>query len=62
MGRKQILLLIAPMALPRGNSLDMSKDEIERQVLASEAVQKWTEGKTPKKVIIIPNKIVNIVV
>jgi len=41
---------------------DMLKEEIERQVLASEAVQKWTEGKTPKKVIIIPNKIVNIVV
>lgn len=41
---------------------DMPKNEIERQVLASEAVQKWTEGKTPKKVIIIPNKIVNIVV
>jgi leucyl-tRNA synthetase len=41
---------------------DMPKSEIEKEVLESEAVQKWTEGKTPKKVIIIPNKIVNIVV
>lgn len=43
-------------------ALDMPKDEIEKQVLASEIVQKWTEGKTPKKVIIVPKKIVNIVV
>jgi len=41
---------------------DMPKEEIEKEVLATEAVLKWTEGKTPKKVIIIPNKIVNIVV
>lgn len=41
---------------------DMAKADIEKEVLASEVVQKWTEGKTPKKVIIIPNKIVNIVV
>jgi leucyl-tRNA synthetase len=36
--------------------------EIEDEVLASEAVQKWLEGKTPKKVIIVPKKIVNIVI
>ena len=42
-------------------SLDMSKEDIEKQVMASEIVQKWTEGKTPKKVIIVPKKIVNIV-
>lgn len=41
---------------------DMPKAEIEKEVLASEVVQKWIESKTPKKVIIIPNKIVNIVV
>ena len=42
-------------------SLDMSKEDIEKEVMASEIVQKWTEGKTPKKVIIVPKKIVNIV-
>jgi leucyl-tRNA synthetase len=31
-------------------------------VLASEVVQKWTEGKPPKKVIVVPGKIVNVVV
>lgn len=43
-------------------ALDMAKEAIEKEVLASEQVQKWLEGKTPKKVIIVPKKIVNIVV
>ncbi len=43
-------------------ALDMPKDDIEKAVLASEQVQKWTEGKAPKRVIIVPKKIVNIVV
>ncbi len=42
--------------------LDMSKDEIEKTVLADEQAQKWLEGKTPKKVIVVPKKIVNVVV
>lgn len=42
-------------------SLDLSKDAIEEQALANETVQKWLEGKPPKKVIVIPGKIVNIV-
>jgi leucyl-tRNA synthetase len=42
--------------------LDMPKEDIEKQVLASEIVQKWLEGKTPKKVIVVPNKIVNVVI
>jgi leucyl-tRNA synthetase len=42
--------------------LDMPKEDIEKQVLASEIVQKWLEGKAPKKVIVVPNKIVNVVV
>jgi leucyl-tRNA synthetase len=41
--------------------LDMPPAEIEKQVLAAEAIQKWTEGKIPKKVIVVPGKIVNIV-
>jgi leucyl-tRNA synthetase len=43
-------------------ALDMPKEDIEKQVLASEIIQKWTDGKTPKKVIIVPKRIVNIVV
>ena len=42
-------------------ALDMPKDTIEKEVLAHEIVQKWTEGKAPKKVIIVPKRIVNIV-
>lgn len=41
--------------------LDVPKEEIEKQVMASEIVQKWSEGKPPKKVIIVPGKIVNVV-
>ncbi|KAA3643645.1 MAG: leucine--tRNA ligase [Bacteroidetes bacterium] len=41
---------------------DMSKDEIEKTVLAHEESQKWLEGKTPKKMIVIPKKIVNVVI
>ncbi len=41
---------------------DLGKDEIEAAALAHENVQKWLEGKTPKKVIIVPKKIVNLVV
>jgi leucyl-tRNA synthetase len=42
-------------------ALDMPKEDIEKQVLASEIVQKWTEGKTPKKVIVVQGRIVNVV-
>jgi len=41
--------------------VDMPPAEVEQQVLANEIVQKWLEGKLPKKVIVIPNKIVNVV-
>ena len=39
-----------------------SKEEIEEEALSNEIIQKWLEGKSPKKVIIVPKKIVNIVV
>lgn len=42
--------------------LDLSKEEIEKTVMEHEESQKWLDGKTPKKVIIVPKKIVNIVV
>lgn len=41
--------------------LDMGKDEIEKAVMADERTQKQLEGRTPKKVIVVPRKIVNIV-
>ena len=42
-------------------SLDLSKDDIEKIVLADERTQKHLDGRTPKKVIVVPGKIVNIV-
>ncbi len=41
---------------------DLSKEEVQEVALANETVQKWLEGKTPKKVIVVPKKIVNLVV
>ena len=40
---------------------DMSKENVEKTVLANEQTAKYLDGKTPKKVIVVPNKIVNIV-
>lgn len=41
--------------------LDMSVADIEKAVMANEKTQQYLEGRTPKKVIIVPGKIVNIV-
>ena len=46
------------LALP----VDMPVPEIEKVVLASPEAQKWLGGNPPKKVIIVPRKIVNVVV
>jgi len=42
-------------------SLDLSKEEIEETVLTHEKTQQQLAGRTPKKVIVVPGKIVNIV-
>ncbi|GGG39052.1 leucine--tRNA ligase [Bizionia arctica] len=41
--------------------MDMSKEDIEATVMAHEKTQEQLQGRTPKKVIIVPGKIVNIV-
>ena len=41
---------------------DAQRDEIEKAVLAAEQSAKWIDGKTPKKIIVVPNKLVNIVI
>tara|TARA_R110001599_G_scaffold115567_1_gene282399 strand:+ start:22085 stop:25024 length:2940 start_codon:yes stop_codon:yes gene_type:complete len=43
-------------------AVDKPNAEIQAEVLANKDVQKWLEGKTPKKVIVVPKKIVNIVI
>lgn len=43
-------------------SLTATQADIEPVVLADETLQKWLEGKTPKKVIFVKGKIINVVV
>lgn len=43
-------------------ALDTASAEIEKEVLANEVVIKWLEGNTPKKVIVVPKRIVNVVI
>ena len=42
--------------------VDMPREEIEKTALENEGAAKWLEGKTVKKIIVVPGKIVNIVV
>ena len=46
------------LQLPAG----ISREEAEKAALENEQSQKWLEGKTIRKVIVVPGKIVNIVV
>lgn len=41
---------------------DTDRNKVERLALSNPNAEKWIEGKTPKKVIVVPNKIVNIVI
>jgi leucyl-tRNA synthetase len=43
-------------------SLLMTVPEIEQAVLAAPESEKWLEGKSPKKIIVVPKKIINIVI
>ena len=43
-------------------ALDLSKQELEAAALKTEGAQRFLDGKQPKKVIVVPNKLVNIVV
>lgn len=40
---------------------DCSKEELERLALASDVAQRWLEGKPPRRVIVVPGKLVNLV-
>jgi len=41
---------------------DMAKDEVEKLAMATDAVQKALAGNAPKKVIVVPGRIINVVV
>lgn len=40
---------------------DAGKEEVEKTVMESELTKKWMDGKTPRKIIFVPKKMVNIV-
>ena len=42
--------------------VDMPREEVEKAALTNEGAAKWLDGKTVKKIIVVPGKIVNIVV
>jgi leucyl-tRNA synthetase len=52
-GKLRFKLTVAP---------DTPKDEVQKLALSHETAIKWMEGKEPKKIIVVPGKIVNLVV
>ena len=42
-------------------SKGLPKDELERLALASDKVQRLLDGATPRKVVVVPDRLVNIV-
>ncbi|MBP6022781.1 leucine--tRNA ligase [Ferruginibacter sp.] len=43
-------------------SLDLQQADVEKIITENEVVQKWLEGKAPKKIIYVKNKMINVVV
>ena len=43
-------------------ALDATQQQVEELVLADDTVKKWLEGKQPKKIIYVKNKMINVVV
>ena len=41
---------------------DMAREDVEKTALEAEGAAKWLDGKTVRKIIVVPGKIVNIVV
>jgi leucyl-tRNA synthetase len=43
-------------------SLDITQEQVEQIILQDPIVQKWLDGKTPKKIIYVKNKMINVVI
>jgi len=62
--RDTITVVLQVKGKVRGNlevPAAISKDELEQVALASEVAKKWLEGNAPKRVIVVPGKLVNLV-
>jgi len=43
-------------------ALDATQQQVEALVLSDEVVQKWLDGKSPKRIVYVPNKMINVVI
>ena len=65
MAQDEIKLIVQVNGKLRGQinvAKDAGKEAIERTALANEHVQKFIEGQTVKKIIVVPGRLINIVV
>jgi leucyl-tRNA synthetase len=65
LARDEIEVVLQVNGKVRGHVMtpvNLGREELERHALASEQVQKYAAGKTIRKVIVVPGKLVNIVV
>ena len=44
------------------DALTLSPADIQADIVRTDEAQKWLEGKAPKKIIVVPGKIINIVI
>jgi leucyl-tRNA synthetase len=42
--------------------IDMPKGQIEKEIITAKELDKWLKGITPKRVIVVPNRMINVVV
>lgn len=43
-------------------SLDATQEEVEQILFSNDVIRKWLDGKTPKKVIYVKNRMINVVI
>jgi len=43
-------------------SLDLEQQQVEEIVLQNDIIKKWLDGKPPKKIIFVKNKMINVVI
>ena len=55
------LMINGKLRAKQSFSLNTENSEIEKSVLENETIKKWLDGKKIKKIIIVPNKVINIV-
>ena len=64
-GKKLIVFVVQVQSKIRSRlniAVDLPKEEIQKMALADEKVQKFMEGKSIKKVVFVPNKLINFII